>query len=256
MRCGARISSFLTAVLVAGAVSIVMAISVTPNPASASGCPLLPNLPSSNGSQPANLGVLKLQLIDYKCFGAYDRDVARALNEAKVFVEQRTARATSDEKLAIVLDIDETSVSNWKNFAADDFGFFQLGACSLQPKEPCGFDKWISDQAPDPIRPTLDLFNAAKEKNIKVFFVSARREDQRADTVKNLTAAGYKDWDDLVLKQPSDAPAVGDYKTKARAAIEANGFKIIANIGDQDSDLSGGHAERTFKVPNPFYYVP
>jgi len=27
-------------------------------------------------------------------------------------------------------------------------------------------------------------------------------------------------------------------------------------VGDQLSDLSGGHAERTFKVPNPFYFVP
>jgi hypothetical protein len=29
---------------------------------------------------------------------------------------------------------------------------------------------------------------------------------------------------------------------------------IIVNIGDQ-SDLEGGHAEMTFKVPNPFYFI-
>jgi len=28
---------------------------------------------------------------------------------------------------------------------------------------------------------------------------------------------------------------------------------IIANIGDQESDLAGGFAEKTFKLPNPFY---
>jgi acid phosphatase len=28
---------------------------------------------------------------------------------------------------------------------------------------------------------------------------------------------------------------------------------IIANMGDQASDLAGGHAEKTFKLPNPFY---
>jgi putative acid phosphatase of HAD superfamily subfamily IIIB len=257
MRCGARISSLLTAALVAGAVSIAMAISVAPNPASAFECPASPSLPSADGSQPPNLGVLKLQLTDYKCFGAYDRDIAKALNEAKAFVEERTARAAPDERLAIVLDIDETSVSNWENLVTDDFGFFQLGECKLQPKEPCGFDHWISDHDPPPITPTLELFTMAKAKNLKIIFISARREEQRSDTVRNLTAAGYKDWDDLVLKQPGDPQAVAAYKTRARALAEdKHKVRIIANIGDQHSDLSGGHAERTFKVPNPFYYVP
>jgi HAD superfamily, subfamily IIIB (Acid phosphatase) len=255
MRRGARVWNYLTATIVAAGISIAVALAVAPNPASAFVCPSTPNLPSSDGSQPPNLGVLKLQLIDYKCFGAYDRDVAQVLKEAKTYVEQRSARATPDEKLAIVLDIDETSVSNWVNLSTDDFGFFQKGECTLQPKEPCGFDEWIAKQTPDPIRPTLDLFATAKAKDIKVFFISARREEQRADTVKNLIATGYKDWDDLILKQPNDPPSVAQFKTAARAAIETK-HTIIANVGDQLSDLSGGHAERTFKVPNPFYFVP
>ncbi|MFO0202409.1 MAG: HAD family acid phosphatase [Alphaproteobacteria bacterium] len=44
--------------------------------------------------------------------------------------------------------------------------------------------------------------------------------------------------------------------TKAcRARIKASGFTIIANIGDQQSDLDGGHAQRTFFVPNPYYRI-
>jgi hypothetical protein len=39
-------------------------------------------------------------------------------------------------------------------------------------------------------------------------------------------------------------------------AVAAGGFVIIASIGDQWSDLEGGHAERVFKVPNPFYLIP
>jgi acid phosphatase len=27
------------------------------------------------------------------------------------------------------------------------------------------------------------------------------------------------------------------------------------NIGDQESDLDGGHADRDFKLPNPFYFI-
>jgi len=233
------------------------ALLALPPAASADTCPTKPNLPSADGSQPPNLGILKLQLLDYKCFGAYDRDVANVLGDAQSYVGQRSSAAASGETLAVVLDIDETSVSNWGNLAVDDFGFFTKGDCNLQPSEPCGFDKWIETQTPEAIKPTRDLFDLAKKSGVKVFFISARPEAQRDATVRHLTATGYKDWDGLILKQPSDTDAVSAYKTKARANIEEKKkTKIIANIGDQYSDLAGGHAERTFKVPNPFYFIP
>jgi acid phosphatase len=239
------------------AIAVVTLIVLSPQVASADSCPATPSLPSADGSQPANLGILKLQLLDYKCFGAYDRDIANVLNDAQAYVGQRGGTAAPGESLAVVLDIDETSVSNWANLAADDFGFFLKGTCTLQPQEPCGFDEWIAQRTPDVIRPTLDLFNLAKKAGVMVFFISARREDQRDATIRHLNAAGYKDWDGLILKQPSDSPIVSTYKATARANIEGQKkIKIIANIGDQYSDLAGGHAERSFKVPNPFYFIP
>jgi hypothetical protein len=250
MKCGGVVRHYLIAAFLIGLMSI------SASAAFAFTCPTTPSLPSTDGSQPPNIGVLKLQLIDYKCFGAYDRDIAKILTEAMAYVDERGRRTAAGEQLAIVLDIDETSVSNWVNLSTDDFGFFLGGECSLQPTQPCGFDRWIADQNPDVIQPTLDLFMAAKAKGIKVFFVSARREDQRSATIGHLTKTGYRDWDDLILKKPGDPPQVAKFKTAARAAIEAIGYRIIANVGDQYSDLAGGHAERTFKVPNPFYFIP
>jgi hypothetical protein len=49
-------------------------------------------------------------------------------------------------------------------------------------------------------------------------------------------------------------PNVQAFKTSKRAVISKD-YTIIANIGDQRSDLDGGYAERTWKVPNPFYYI-
>lgn len=43
---------------------------------------------------------------------------------------------------------------------------------------------------------------------------------------------------------------VADYKTAQRAGIESRGYDIIANIGNSATDLSGGHADRTFKLPD------
>jgi hypothetical protein len=31
---------------------------------------------------------------------------------------------------------------------------------------------------------------------------------------------------------------------------------IVASVGDQQSDLDGGFAERTYKRPNPFHAIP
>ena len=36
----------------------------------------------------------------------------------------------------------------------------------------------------------------------------------------------------------------------------AQKLTIIASVGDQWSDLDGGYAERVFKLPNPFYFIP
>ena len=42
-----------------------------------------------------------------------------------------------------------------------------------------------------------------------------------------------------------------------RARIEEElGFTILVNVGDQDSDLAGGHARKAFKLPNPMYFIP
>ena len=46
------------------------------------------------------------------------------------------------------------------------------------------------------------------------------------------------------------------YKSGTRAYIESQGYDIVASFGDQFSDLLGGYADKTFKMPNPNYYLP
>jgi acid phosphatase len=58
------------------------------------------------------------------------------------------------------------------------------------------------------------------------------------------------------MRPANSTGPVSTRKTASRKDIEKRRFTIIANVGDQNSDLVGGHAERTFKVPNPFYFIP
>ncbi len=46
------------------------------------------------------------------------------------------------------------------------------------------------------------------------------------------------------------------YKSGTRAYIESQGYDIVADFGDQFCDLEGGFADKTFKMPNPNYYLP
>ncbi len=46
------------------------------------------------------------------------------------------------------------------------------------------------------------------------------------------------------------------YKAGTRAYIESMGYDIVADFGDQYSDLLGGYTDKTFKMPNPNYYLP
>ena len=60
-------------------------------------------------SQPLNLGQLKNQIYFYICSGAYDSDLNKVTAAARAYVEKRAAQVA---KPALVLDIDETSLSN------------------------------------------------------------------------------------------------------------------------------------------------
>jgi acid phosphatase len=75
--------------------------------------------------------------------------------------------------------------------------------------------------------------------------------------VRNLRAVGLGDYAKLFMV-PNGAhfASAADFKTPIRIEIERLGYTIIANMGDQPSDLLGGHAEKKFLLPDPFYRVP
>ena len=70
--------------------------------------------------------------------------------------------------------------------------------------------------------------------------------------MRNLLRAGYARGWRLVMRPARERPGTHDgYKRRARRAITRRGFRILANVGDQHSDLRGGFALRRFKLPEP-----
>lgn len=177
----------------------------------------------------------------YHDSGAYDRDLARVDRAASRWVTRRLGARRPPRRPAIVLDVDETTLSNYAGLAAS--GFAATGTTTD-----------VIGGTGTAIAPTLTLFGQARRRHLAVFFVTGRPEALRGITASNLRAAGFAGWTGLSLRAAGGSTVA--YKAGERRRIERRGYTIVANVGDQDSDLAGGHAERAFKLPNPFYFIP
>jgi predicted secreted acid phosphatase len=237
------------------ATSVLAALSIAPNPALAAPeeCPApVPHHIPAAPPPPLNIDTVKDLLLEYHQ-KYYDIDVAAVFDSAQKFVEEK---ATRSKRPALVLDIDETSLTNWPNILADNFGFMAGGSCDVLPAGPCGFNEWVLKGSAKAIEPARRLFEAAKAKGVAVIFITGRTDKQRDVTILNLDHAGFAGWTELRTRPDrDDLPTVQEFKTAERTKVEAEGYTIIADVGDQMSDLEGEHSGCHFKVPNPFYFI-
>lgn len=155
----------------------------------------------------------------------------------------KKAKKCKQPKLALVLDIDETSLDNYQELNAANFTGI-TGALLLA----------ITSADSPAIAPTLKLYRTARGIDVSVFFITGRPPELAGLSEQNLTAAGYTERAGMSYKPFEDA--LVPFKSGARQKIEQQGFRIIANVGDQESDLEGGFADRSFKMPNPYYFSP
>lgn len=177
--------------------------------------------------------------------GQYEKEISKKVMDAKAYLDRRLQQ-NSNEKFAMVLDIDETAVSNYQGLKEHHFStnMEAFAAHYIHAKLP-------------PIGPILGLYQYAKRRGVDVFFITSRPRVPEiiSATVLNLKQAGYKDWKELYLMPIEDASVSSfEFKRDARREIEAKGYTIVLNIGDQETDLHGGYAEVAVKLPNPFYH--
>ncbi|MGW0883008.1 HAD family acid phosphatase [Streptomyces sp. NPDC002671] len=155
-------------------------------------------------------------------YATWQKDCTAVMNQALPYLKERIEDAKPGEKQAIVFDIDNTTLET-------DFGF----------------------SYPQPAnKPVLDVAKYAQEHGVSIFFVTARPGIIYWPTEYNLEYDGY-DVSGLYVRGLFDLfKDVAAYKTAQRVDIENKGYTIIANIGNSATDLSGGHAEKTFKLPD------
>ncbi|SPE18280.1 putative secreted acid phosphatase [Candidatus Sulfotelmatomonas gaucii] len=199
----------------------------------------------------ANLDLLKKEVREYhdctcKC-GCYTHDVDLEADRAIAYLRKRVAHRGPNEKLALILDIDETTLSNYVEETGADFAY-----------KPDVFDLWVQSAQAAAIPGTLRLYQEAQKLGVSIFFISGRTENERAATERNLRAQGFDKWKLLVMWPVAHGnQTVGRFKAVTRAEIAAQGYTLALNVGDQWSDLKGKpEAEYSVKYPDPFYFVP
>jgi acid phosphatase len=107
------------------------------------------------------------------------------------------------------------------------------------------------------IVPTRRLVARARELGVAVFFITGRPAEFQDETEANLREQGFT-WDAVILLPANfgHMASAADFKAPARRRLVEQGYAILLTIGDQESDLAGGFAERGFKLPNPVYFLP
>jgi hypothetical protein len=196
-------------------------------------------LPNIGESGTVGAGELDRALISYHDSGEYESDIASVDEAAQSYLNAHLPSGHS--KPALVLDIDETSLSNYAGLVTS--GFTAAGTVATAAS---GTDTAIA--------PTLALYHDAIAHGVAVFFITGRPELIKSATESNLTSVGYDEgWSGLYFK-PTEADTE-QFKSSTRETIKKSGYKILVNVGDQQSDLDGGFAQQDFKLPDPFYYI-
>ncbi|KAJ9693464.1 hypothetical protein PVL29_012299 [Vitis rotundifolia] len=163
---------------------------------------------------------------------------------------RQDSRAVVYEAIAYAesLKLDETTLSNLPYFAENGFGAEVLNETSS--------NEWVKKAKAPALPESLKLYNKLVSLGIKVVFLTGRREDWRNVTAANLKKVGYHTWEKLILRKSSDGSTALVYKSNQRKKVEESGYRIVGNMGDQWSDILGtNRGNRTFKLPNPMYYI-
>src|SRR6266496_487211 len=229
-----------------------------------------------------NIDVLRQQLRNYYgdalgtgVFAAdsnYAKEAGRVAADGERYLSH--ARSHGHATKAIILDVDDTSLATWNYEIVSNWAY-----------NPATNADYVLNQRFPAVPGMVAMATAAEREGYAIFYLTGRPTAQEPATLGNLTAdgvgvdAGFPkpttlgDGEDGLFTKP-DVTAYPDYlkaacaadpggkcttihyKSATRAHIESLGYDIVANFGDQFSDLKGGYAARTFKLPNPNYYLP
>lgn len=148
----------------------------------------------------------------------------QAYNLAKMRIDENV-KNPSKKPFAIITDVDETFLDNspYAVTEAENGKIFEAKT----------WMNWTSKAEAKAFPGSLKFFKYAASKNVTIFYISNRNEDDRIGTLKNLNELGFPNADDahLLLKSTTSD------KEARRLEILKN-YEVIIYMGDNLADFS------------------
>ncbi len=254
----------------------------------ATASPAIKTITPKSANQITNLDVLRQQIRNYYgdplgtgVFGLHSNYAKEASSVAAAGSRWLAARSWTHHRngmKAIVLDVDDTTLTTWNYEIFSNWAY-----------NPATNATYVTGELFPATPGMVSMVTKAAKLGYKIFWITGRPANQEAVTLANLTTADVAGGISAGYPAPSmlnngedglfTKPAVADYptylktacaveisqgkscttihyKSATRAHIESLGYDIVADFGDQYSDLKGGYTDRTFKLPNPNYFLP
>lgn len=132
---------------------------------------------------------------------------------------------------AVVVDIDETMLDN---SPAQAYGI--KNKLLFNNKD---WYAWVEMRKAKAIPGAVDFANYARQKGVRIFYVSNRDDVQQQATIDNLKAVGFPDIsaENVILRQKDANGKYVSTKEPRRLAI-AEKYRIVILMGDNLNDLS------------------
>ena len=143
-------------------------------------------------------------------------DVKGAMQESRPYVRERVAATTQDDRLAVNFDIDNSVIATYYD-----------GGGAI-PK-------------------MLKFARLLDKLGVALVFNSGRLANQQQRTVEQLTRTGFP-VAGVCLRNKGETLPVG--KQRCRDRFIAEGYTLIANVGNNPTDFEGDGYERAFVLPN------
>jgi hypothetical protein len=246
--------------------------------------PAIHTLTPHSEDQITNIDVLRQQIRNYygDPFGTgrfssdsyYAKEARSVAEEGREWIATASRTDHSSATKAIVLDVDDTTLATWNYEVYSNWDY-----------DPATNATFVTEQRFPKVPGMVRMVRKAVRKGFAIFYLTGRPTSQEQATLGNLTNdgigvdAGYPapttlptgedglftkpdvaDYPDYLQEacaaDPGGKCTTVHYKSATRAYIESLGYEVVGNFGDQFSDLEGGHANRTFKLPNPNYFLP
>ncbi len=186
--------------------------------------------------------------------GSYAHEVEGIAAGAGKYLDHHHKRTAGK---AVLFDVDDTTLNTYNYEIYSNFVY-----------NPTSNAAFVNSGAFPAVPGMVDLEKKAIADGYQVFFLTGRPITQKNATIANLVNVGYDVQSGNVYTKDASgatepwlsscAPSCTtiQYKSLTRQYIESQGYEIVANFGDQFSDLKGGFADETYKIPNPMYYLP